>query len=349
MLSFVGSSRSWKILCMMAVLSLAGWCGHAMGQEAPGSMESGPVQQLRTTEPQKQEPQPATAEPPQQREALPPVAPYDEAIFQKRIPADQLTFLKSFAGSTSGQAIADKQFRKLMDNALPDCMFHYGHDMSMFEAIETVLKGSPVPVRIRDGRYMTLAGKSGPYLGGRGFVWIDLQEGIALGGFYFHPTNGEPTPTVTVFSRQIKEDALEMSQLPAEFATDLAQWSQQFGVPPVTTRYFITGSNKRILLEHDEDYCSNADGSIAPPGDACEQMNADSADLDMDTAYYLEQVHYATNATAWMIKGDEQVAWIGVRDRTCRIGPNPLGCRIRMTREHTRVIIHRQPVGRPHR
>jgi uncharacterized protein YecT (DUF1311 family) len=326
---------------LIASASVAG------AQEAPGSMESGPVPILRRPPP---EPAPVQETQPQQpREALPPVPPYDPAIFQKRIPPDQLAFLKSFAGETSGQAIGDRQFHKLMDNSLPDCMFHYGRDMSMFEAIETVLKGSPVPVTIRDGRYMTLAGRSGPYLGGRGFVWIDLQEGIALGGFYFHPTNGEPTPTVTVFSRQVKDEALEMSQLPPEFAVDLAQWSQQFGVPQVTTRYFITGSNKRILLEHDEDYCSNADGTVAPPGDSCEQMIADAADLDMDTAYYLEQIHYATNGTAWMIKGDEQVAWIGVRDRTCGGVLDPLGCRIRLTREHVGVIVHRPVVGRPKR
>ncbi len=60
------------------------------------------------------------------------------------------------------------------------------------------------------------------------------------------------------------------------------------------TRYFITGSNKRILLEHDEEYCA---AGMATSGDtACVQMDADAADIDMNTAYYLEQVNYATNA-----------------------------------------------------
>ncbi len=46
-----------------------------------------------------------------------------------------------------------------------------------------------------------------------------MQEGIGLGGFYFHPTNGEPTPSVNVFSRQVvKEDYLKLSQLPPVFA-----------------------------------------------------------------------------------------------------------------------------------
>ena len=50
--------------------------------------------------------------------------------------------------------------------------------------------------------------------GPRGFIWIDMQQGIALGGIFFHPTNGEPTPTLTLFSKQVEENSLEMSQLP---------------------------------------------------------------------------------------------------------------------------------------
>lgn len=70
-------------------------------------------------------------------------------------------------------------------------------------ALEKVLNNSPIPVQIRDNRHGEIAGLSGPYLQGRGFLWIDLQEGTVLGGFYFHPTNGEPT--VTVFSRRSNE------------------------------------------------------------------------------------------------------------------------------------------------
>jgi len=239
-----------------------------------------------------------------------------------------------------------------MHSVIPDCMFHYGWDMPLSNALDIVLKGSLLPVQVRDGRYMMVSGRSGPYLAGRGFLWIDMQEGVALGGFYFHPTNGEPTPTVAVISKQVqvKEKSLGMSQLPPEFDKYLSQWSNETGVPPVTTRYFITGRNKRILLEHDEDYCSSVDGTdgTPPPSlSACEQMDADAADIDMNAAYYLEQVDYATNATAWMVVGQDQIAWIQIRDATCRVGPDRLGCRIRMTRQRTRVIINRKPV--PHR
>ena len=231
-----------------------------------------------------------------------------------------------------------------MKNFVPDCMYHYGSDMSLEDSIEKVFTKSDDPVLVRDGRYVLLSGEKGPYLGGRGFLWIDMQEGIGLGGFYFHPTNGEPTPTLTVFSRQAREKIVTLSQLPPAFEDDMIQWATAARVPPITTRYFIGGLNKRILLQHDEDYCRPAVGYPPPPQDVCERMTADAADVDVTAAYYLDQIHNATNGTAWMI-GQDQLAWIQMRDDTCRVGPDPLRCRIRVSRERTSVIIHRGPAG----
>jgi uncharacterized protein YecT (DUF1311 family) len=275
------------------------------------------------------------------------VSNYDKAIFQKPIPADQLAFLNHFAGSPSNDIVRDRQYRKLMHAVIPDCVFHYGWDMSIPDALEKVFAGSTLPVQIRDGRYVIVSGRSGPYLQGRAFMWIDMQDGIALGGFYFHPTNGEPTPTVTIFSRQVKEESLKLSQLPPAFVEDLAQWSAESRVPPVTTRYFITASNRKILLEHDEDYCASIRGTAASTDD-CEQMNADAADIDLNAAYYLDQTNHATNATAWMITGEEQIAWLQVRDDTCRLRPDWLRCRIRLTHERTYMIINRHAVPAQH-
>jgi hypothetical protein len=189
----------------------------------------------------------------------------------------------------------------------------------------------------------------GPYLRGTGFVWVDTQDGIVLGGFYFHPTNGEPTPTLAAFSRPLmtKDKSISMSQLPAAFERDMEQWSQESGLPPLTTRYFLTGTNLRILLEHTEDYCYVAgdDPNVPlPPPEGCEQLNADAADLDVTAAYYLEQVNYATNATAWMINGQDQVDWLAVRASTCGRAADPLACRIRVTRQRTHVIVTRAPI-----
>jgi len=279
--------------------------------------------------------------PDQQAQAYAPAAP---VVFEDRIAPDQLAFLSQFARVPSGKLMRDKQFRQVMRRVIPNCEFHYGRDMSLSDAIDMVIDGSKIPVRIRGGRYVMVRGHNGPYLRGEGFLWIDMQEGVGLGGFFFTPTNGEPTPTVAAFSKQVmtKDKSIGMRQLPPVFAQDLAEWSRDYRVPFLTTRYFLTGSKLRILLEHDEDYCVPAGtppGAPLPPrSDACEQINADAADIDLTAAYYLQQVHYATNATAWMIGSTDLVAWIGIRNNACLVGPHPLACRVRMTRQHTGMI-----------
>jgi hypothetical protein len=331
--------RNIKVSCVVGLLALfllgPGTLPNAAGDGLANAQESSPPHPA-ATQPQPQAPQA-------------PASNYDKAIFLKPIPSDQLSFLNQFSGVAAKDVIRDKQFRKLMKSFVPDCMFHYGSDMPLSDALDVVFKGSMLQVQIRDGRYMTMSGLNGPYLAGRGFLWIDLQDGIGLGGFYFHPTNGEPTPSMNVFSRQVKEETLAVSQLPPAFAEELAGWSEESRVPPLTTRYFLTGSNKKIVLEHDEDFCAAGTGP-APADSGCVLMDADAADLDMNAASYLDQTHHATNSTAWMINNPEQIAWLQVRDNTCGHGPDPLGCRIRMTHERTAVILRRGPVGRlPHR
>jgi hypothetical protein len=285
--------------------------------------------------------------PPDEQASTPAYVPPPPVVFENRIPADQLSFLEQFNGVESGKLMRDKRFRQVMRSVIPHCEFHYGRDMSLSDAIDMVINGSKIPIRIREGRYVIVRGHNGPYLRGEGFLWIDMDGGIGLGGFFFTPTNGEPTPTVAAFSRQVmtKDKSIGMSQLPPRFARDLAQWSSDFRVPFLTTQYFLTGSNLRILLEHDEDYClpaGAAPGTPPPaPTDPCEQINANAADIDLTAADYLAQVHYATNATAWMINGTELVAWFAVRESACGVVPDPLACRIRMTRARTRMILNR--------
>jgi uncharacterized protein YecT (DUF1311 family) len=75
-------------------------------------------------------------------------------------------------------------------------------------------------------------------------------------------------------------------------------------------------------------------------GSDCLQMTADAADVDMNTAYYLEQVNYATNATAYMLVGNDQRAFLQYRTNYCGRVANPLGCRILITRQQVHVISH---------
>ena len=278
---------------------------------------------------------PATA--PDSQPALSPPGPPPPANFQSLIPANQLSFLNDYANQPAKVLVKDKRFHSLMKQIISRTEYHYGRDMSLSEAVQTVLDGSMLPVQIRDGRFVTVSGNNGPYLSGRGSLWFDLQTGVALGAFYFHPTNGEPSPTLTVFSRQLTDRDLSMIQLPEPFAEDLEQWAADSRIPEVTPRYFIPEDGKKYVLVHDEDYCWHSPGAPVPDPDACQQMNANAADDDMNAAYFMEETGNAANATAWML-GPDQISWITVRDRTCGIG---LACRIRITRQRTHVLIGR--------
>jgi hypothetical protein len=250
MQSFRSPFRLFAVL-LPAVVAISLTVPPLIAQAIPAS-DAPPVQEAPPPPPDAQQPQPPQ-EPPV---PLPPPPPYDIGLFQNRIPAPALAFLTQFNGAPSGNLYRDHQFKDVIGSNIPNCMFHYGRDMPLSDALDKVLPDSQVPVQIRDNRYVLLAGERGPYLGGRGFIWIDMEDGVVLGGFFFRPTNGEPTPTLAAFSRQIKtkDRSIAISQLPPAFQDDLIQWSTQSGVAPVTTRYFLTGNDKRILLEHTEDY-----------------------------------------------------------------------------------------------
>jgi len=266
----------------------------------------------------------------------------DNAVFQKPLASGDLTFINGFAGRSSRDAAKDGKYRKLIHTIVPDALYHYHRDIPLPDVLETVLTNAPLPVDIRDGRYAMVSSETDREGGGLGFLWTDMHDGIALGGFSFHPTNGEPTPTLTIFSKQIKDESLELNQFPAAFAEDLYHWSAATGIPPVITRYFINSEGIKIVLEHDEDYCVHPDGSTAPAPDVCDQMNEDAANVDMEAAYFMERTGYASNATARTAVESDQVEWIRLRDTTCKMGPERLRCRIRMTHERTHVLIGRR-------
>ena len=168
---------------LLFVLSIVSLFSNSSGQFCATAQESASPSRPPEGKPQESQPQ----EP--QAQVLPPApvtSNYDKTIFLKPIPGDQLTFLSQFSGVAAKDVMRDKQFRKLMKSFIPDCMFHYGRDMMLSDAMDMVFKESTLQAQIRDGRYLTISGLKGPYLDGRAFLWIDMQDGIGMGGFYFH-------------------------------------------------------------------------------------------------------------------------------------------------------------------
>jgi uncharacterized protein YecT (DUF1311 family) len=283
---------------------------------------------------------PAAAQDPAPSQAQPDPPPPPVA-FVNKFSSDQLAFLSGYADKPVKELLKDKQFRTLMKQVTPNTTYHYGHDLPLSDARDTMLDGSTQQVVVGTGRYVMVPGTKGPMMHGRGFLWFDMKEGIALGGVYFRPTNGEPTPTLAIYSRQLKVTSLTMTQMPVEFASDVMQWSAQEGIPAVSTRYFIPDNGRKYVLMHDEDYCDHPPDQPPPPQDRCEQLNAEAADDDLNGADFMAQTHNAANATAWMLS-PEQVSWIGMRNQSCGTGPGANICMVRLTRQRTRVIINRQ-------
>jgi hypothetical protein len=282
---------------------------------------------------------PASAQDPApQAQAQPEPPPSPPVVFQNTFPADQLAFLSTYAGRPTRELLKDRQFRALLKRITPNTVYHYGHDLPLADARDEMLDGSTQQVLVGEGRYVMVPGDRGPMMHGRGFLWFDMKVGIALGGVYFRPTNGEPTPTLAIYSRQLKVTNLTMTQMPVEFASDLIQWSAQEGIAPVTTRYFIPDNGRKYVLMHDEDYCDHPPDQPAPPQDACQQLNAEAADADLNGADFMAQTHNAANATAWMLS-PAQMTWIGVRNQSCGAG---LACRVRLTRQRVRIITGQQ-------
>ena len=272
-----------------------------------------------------------------QQPAEDPAAPLAPAVFANQIPAAQLAFIQSYQGKRPKDLMKDKQFKAILKLAIPSTTYHYGQDMSLRNAFELLIETDPLPIDIRDGHYAMAASHGGSYLDGRTFLWLDLQEGIVLGGVYFHPINGEPTPTLAIFSKQLSGKMLAMGQLPPAFIDDVYQWALVAKVPTITVRYFIPADGRKYMLEHDEDYCAHPPGAAPPEG--CEQANADAADADMNAAYFMKLTGNQANATAWMLNG-EQTAWLGQRESMC--GAAGFACRIAITRQRTHVLTGRR-------
>jgi hypothetical protein len=274
-----------------------------------------------------------------QAQPAPPLLPPQPAVFHNLLPADQLGFLAGYDGKMPKEIERDKRFMQLEKLITPNTSYFYHRDRDLWEARDMVLDESPLPISVRDGRYVMVASAGGAdqNLRGRGFVWIDMQTGIGLGGIYFKPSNGEPTPTLTIFSRQLTDTYLGMGQLPFEFLVDLNQWALLAKVNPTSPRYFIPANRKKYALIHDGDYCAHAAGVPAPPANECEELNAEAADADLEAAWFMKATGHLSDATAFLLE-PEYGAWLALRQRTCGVR---LACRIVYTRRQTQQVLGR--------
>ena len=222
--------------------------------------------------------------------------------FTKLITNTQLAFLNDYAGRAVDNADGKQKVKTLVGMVAPYTPYHYGADFPLPQVISTLLLNEPQPIEIRDGRYAILSGFRNAIHNRRVLLWIDMRERVALGAIFFDPSNGEPSPTLTIFSEQLDLRSVRMSQLPRAFAEDLRRWAANAGLPAVTTRYFIGATGEKTVLAHDENFCARTEGQVGlPDKSVCREMNAKAALIDMTATRFMEQTHNASNATVRMI------------------------------------------------
>jgi hypothetical protein len=223
-------------------------------------------------------------------------------IFTKLITKTQLAFLNDYAGRAVDNADGKQKVKTLVGIVAPYTPYHYGADFPLPQVISTLLLNEPQPIEIRDGRYAIITGFRNAIHTRRGLLWIDMRERVALGAIFFDPSNGEPSPTLTIFSQQLDRRSVRMSQLPRAFAEDLRRWAATGGIPAIMTRYFIGAMGEKTVLAHDENFCARAEGQAGlPDKSVCREMNAKATLIDTTAARFMNQTHNASNATVRMI------------------------------------------------
>jgi hypothetical protein len=270
--------------------------------------------------------------------ATPPQAdlfPCGSAITQcQPLEVSLIAWLKAYADRTTFEVKSDSRFEKTIVAATPLTVFHLGADVPLPVAIISTLSGPAFPVQLRDGRYLTIFAQRTARGGGESFYWFDLQNGITFGGIYFRPTNGEPTPSLTIFSGQVGDRVNKETQLPPAFLRDLEAWRAARNVPAAVVRYFVNGAAWKSPLLHDSDACAAKNAS-----DACQTLNERAAELDMQAGLYLLRSRYAEGTSTVTQLDAAQQQWLTSRQTSCANKSDAAGCMAQMTRARAQEII----------
>lgn len=243
------------------------------------------------------------------------------------------------AGDSSRDAVLSAEFRDLVASVTPGVAYHFHIDMPLASAFSAVIRGPAEPIALRDGRYMTISAcQVATCSGARALLWVDTNALLAVGALEFSPSNGEPTPTQTLFSSQILDVITELSQLPDAFVADLHLWSRASRFRAPMARYFINGGGFETAVPHDEDNCVGGDRSSLPLS-LCAAMNVEAADQDVQAAFYLLVKGYANGPARTQLQADQD-KWRHDRQTACGMGVtlDALACQLKYTRDRVHAL-----------
>lgn len=256
------------------------------------------------------------------------------------LPPDRFEWLaKLKPGDSSRDAVLSEKFQDLVASVTPAAIYHFHIDMPLATAFSVVIRGPAEPIAMRDGRYIMMSACQVPACSSaRALLWIDTSARLAIGALEFTPSNGEPTPTQTLFSNQILDVITEPSQLPDAFIADLREWSKASKLRAPMARYFINGRGFKTAVPHDDDNCAGGNRSALPLS-LCAGMNVAAADQDVQAAFYLLVNGYTNGPVRTELQADQD-KWRRDRQTACGMGVtlDALACQLKYTRDRVHAL-----------
>jgi hypothetical protein len=131
-------------------------------------------------------------------------------------PASPPHWLLAFDGRSTNEVAHDPRLGRLITRQIP---------AAMAATLRAALGGPPDPLRVTDGRTVAMSACQPRACGTKGFLWLDLAAGTALGAIY-------DAPTLRLGSRALAPDTL-----PAAARTALLGWLADLDAAPRTVRF----------------------------------------------------------------------------------------------------------------
>jgi hypothetical protein len=125
-------------------------------------------------------------------------------------------WLLAFDGRSTNDVAHDPRLGRLITRQIP---------AAMATTLRDALGGPPDPLQVTDGRTVAMSACQPRACGTKGFLWLDLAAGTALGAIY-------EAPTLRLGSRALAPDTL-----PAAARTALLAWLADLDAVPRTVRF----------------------------------------------------------------------------------------------------------------
>lgn len=163
---------------------------------------------------------------------------YETRIREIRNTKQEFLWIKEYVGKTTNQLAWDTRFSKLVESISPKSKDDFGFgEGGLAGKLSETLGGPPNKVRLIDDRYITLSACTFRFCPEKGFVWIDLEELLAIAAIVHYDTrkhNREKDPIIFIISKQV-----DVATVPGRFKVELNEWLIEEGVPINLVKLFI--------------------------------------------------------------------------------------------------------------